>query len=369
MKFIDDLISFSKSVTWKYITWITKPINQVMKAGFFLCILGFGGAGWAALDVEHSSADGTHTSVSLEVSQSKPFWEPLMTCVGLIGLAMVIGESLYIICRRRKVLNIAIEHIALRERISSPLINFVSKESGGSESLSIDLTKCYRSLVVNDPQEALNVTVINLRNTFMAKKDQTGIKDITVHYGGTAPVGLGFLAGFILGNTSHVITWDYNRDSGEWYKLAGYSDTNKPFIDWSSYQPAKEICIIMEISHPVSTGDVRKKISDLSYVKVSMPEIKYDNMASKEKMDAFQLDFREMMKKLNADGVELVHIFCAAQAAFNFCMGRQITKNHPACIVYEYQNSLKEKYPWGVLFNTKDEQSPAIIQGDKATIV
>ncbi|MCI5221536.1 MAG: SAVED domain-containing protein [Candidatus Electrothrix sp. AR4] len=128
-----------------------------------------------------------------------------------------------------------------------------------------------------------------------------------------------------------------------------------------SYQPAKEVCIIMEISHSVSTGDVRRKIPDLPYAKVSMPEIKYDNMASKEKMDAFQVDFREMMKKLNADGVELVHIFCAAQAAFNFCMGRQITKNHPACIVYEYQNSVKEKYPWGVLFNTKDEKSPAIV--------
>jgi hypothetical protein len=117
----------------------------------------------------------------------------------------------------------------------------------------------------------------------------------------------------------------------------------------------------MEISHPVNIEDVRKRIPKMPYVKVSMPEMRYDNMSSKEKVTAFQGEFREMLKKLNADGVETVHIICAAQESFNFCMGRQITKNHPSCVVYEYQNSEEKKYPWGVLFNTKNDNSPAIV--------
>jgi hypothetical protein len=362
MNTLNDLIKFIKSLSWKYITWVTKPVNLVMKAGFFLCLLGFGGAGWASLDINHISPDGTKTNVNLEVSESKPFLPALMTGVGLIGFVMIVGESIYIVCHRRKILNIAIEHIALREKISSPLIDFVSKENGGSESLLIDLTNCYQHFVVKDPQLALNITTINLTTTLNSKRNQEGTKEIKIHYGGTAPTGLGFLAGFILGNTSQVVTWDYNRDSGDWYKLAGYADSNSPITDWSNYHPDKQICLIMEISHPVAISDVEKKLSPIPpYVKVTMPKIEYDNMASKEKMDSFQKEFRETMKRFNTDGVERVHIFCAAQAAFNFCMGRQITKNHPACIVYEYQNSKKEKYPWGVLINTKDENSPAIV--------
>ncbi|MCI5208842.1 MAG: hypothetical protein D3910_08620, partial [Candidatus Electrothrix sp. ATG2] len=213
MNFLNNLIIFIKSASWKYLSRISRPVNLVMKAGFFLCLLGFGGAGWASFDINHVSPDGTKTAIKLEVSESKPFWEPLMTCVGLIGLVMIVGESIYILYRRRKVLNIAIEHIALREKISSPLIDFVSKESGGSESLPIDLTNCYQNFVVKDPQQALKVTEINLTTTLNSKRNQEGTKEIKIHYGGTPPSGLGFFAGFILGNTSKIITWDNNRES------------------------------------------------------------------------------------------------------------------------------------------------------------
>ena len=73
------------------------------------------------------------------------------------------------------------------------------------------------------------------------------------------------------------------------------------------------------------------------------------------------MEFAELLKDLATNGVERVHIFCAAQSSFNFSMGRQVTRNHPAIIVYEYDISHPEKYPWGLLFNTKDITSPAII--------
>ncbi len=49
------------------------------------------------------------------------------------------------------------------------------------------------------------------------------------------------------------------------------------------------------------------------------------------------------MKRLGHDGTKRVHIFCAAQASFNFCMGRQVTRINEI-IVYEYDISSSEKY-------------------------
>lgn len=361
MKNIADLFLFLRSTTWKAIKWITRPVNLIMKAGLSLCLIGFSGANWASFSATYLSENGTASFIKVVSNENNPFIAKIMVGIGIIGLLMVIGETIYIINRRRRILNVAIEHIALREKIASPLISYVSKESGRSDTLPIDLTRCYSGFVVTSPQKALDLTVLNISETLLAQIKQAGTKDVTVHYGGTAPVGLGFLAGFLLGNTSKMIIWDYNRDLGEWYKLGGFVDSNQPYIDREHYQPAEEICLILEISHPVAIEDVQKKVLEMPYIKVSMPNIKYDNMSSKEKVETFQLEFREILKSLNADGVKTVHIFCAAQASFNFCMGRQVTKNHPVCIVYEYLNSSIEKYPWGILFNTKNDNSPVIV--------
>jgi len=83
----------------------------------------------------------------------------------------------------------------------------------------------------------------------------------------------------------------------------------------------------MSISHPVKIEQVRTKVSYPSYIEVTMPEIQYDSMSSIEKITDFEKELAELLKKLAADGTERVHIFCAAQASFNFCMGRQVTRN------------------------------------------
>ncbi|WP_444930628.1 SAVED domain-containing protein [Microbulbifer sp. SSSA002] len=346
-----DIINFLKSFSWKILTWLTKPVNLVMKAGIFLCMTGFGGANLASVEAMHRTADGATTLVSIEANNNSSFLEWALTGVGIIGLLMVIGESIYIIKKRRKILNLTIEHTALREKLGSPLVNSVSRLPGGSDTLPIDLYPYYSNNVVSDPDGATSLTKHSLIDTLRSKIQQAGSREITIHYGGTPPVPLGFLAGYILGNTYKLVTWDYDRDESSWYQLGGYSDSNKPIVDLKDYQATSEVVLIMEISHPVSIEDVRKVAPTFPCIRVTMPDIKYDNMRSLEKVQAFQSEFRELLKRLNSDGVEKVHIFCAAQASFNFSMGRQISRNHPQCIVYEYNRTEQIKYPWGVMIN------------------
>ena len=325
-------------------------------------LIGFGGANWASVSASLSSDSGYNAALSIQGSDNAPLISGVLFCIGLIGLALVLWEVVIILKKRSKIFNIAIEHIALRKRIATPLIDSVNKSVGAAETLPIDLSDCYQNDIVVSPEKALEKTVMFMEDRLSTLSQQTGTKEISIHYGGTPPVGLGFLAGYLIGNTSNVVPWDYNRDDGKWYKLDGYDDSNQPVICWDNYKMNSEVSLLMEISYPVTTEAVGDRLNNGSYVKVSMPEIAHDNMSSMEKLKRFQAEFREVLKKLNADGVKKVHIFCAAQASFNFSLGRQINKNHPTCIIYEYVGGeCDDKYPWGVEINSK-VRPPAIVR-------
>lgn len=346
--------------------WIIKPKNAILGIGRLFFITGFGGLAIKKVAIKYQSTSGESTAFDLSVSDSSTLIDCTLWGIGIVGAIILLGKVIYIVYHRRKTLILGIEHIALKDKIATPLSTTLSQSYQSKvETIPIDLSKYYEHDKLSNPQDALALTKVTLESTLKSKAAEIGNKEIIVVYGGTPPVGLGFLAGYLMPNTYHVEVWDYDRNAKKgknWYKLAGYSDENKPKINLSNYNSAdKEVCLLMGISHPVTIEQIRGKVSCPSYVEITMPEVKYDSMSSIEKLTAFEKEFGELLKKLAADGVEKIHIFCAAQASFNFCMGRQITRNHPEIIVYEYDISLPEKYSWGVLLNTKDSCSPAII--------
>ena len=354
-----DIIQLIISSISKLVDWVTRPINIIMKAGFFLMVLGFGGSLWNYLEVNHTNNNGEITEIVIRNDQGL-IENSILIFLGSLGLLLILREVFYIVRRRQKILNIAVEHVALREKLASPLSKNIHKIEGRSDILPIDLTKCYSGYSVSDPELALNITVIALQQTLPAKVKEAGTNEITIHYGGTPPVALGFLAGSILGDTYKIKTWDYSRDAGDWYSLSEFKGGNKPEISYSNYTPQSEVVLVMEISYPIDIKDVALQFSGMPYILISMIEKKHDNMRSIDKLTEFQSDFRELLKKLNHDGADTVHIFCAAQSSFNFSMGRQINRNHPRCIVYEYDRAHPLKYPWGVLLNNQSGM-PTII--------
>lgn len=356
-----NLLEFLKSFSWKLLNWIIRPKNIPFAIGRIFFVGGFGGGIiFNSLVIKHTTANGDNTEISFSPEQLPSLIQNSLWVFGFIGASILIYELYCSIKDRNKIIVIGIEHIGLRKRIATPLSAFLKNAA----TIPIDLTDCYENDKVSNPQKALDLTKFGIEENLRSKAAEIGNKEITLAYGGMPPVALGFLAGYLMSNTYHVEVWDYNRnakDGKNWYKVDGYGDVNRPIIDNSNYIPDKDVCILMSISHPVTIEQVRVKFSFPSYIEVKMPEIKYDSMSSLEKLTAFEKTFGELLKKLAADGTVRVHIFCAAQASFNFCMGRQVTRNHPAIIVYEYDISSPVKYPWGVLFNTKDDSSPAIV--------
>lgn len=353
-------LEFIKSVFWKILTWVFRPKNAILTVGrlFFTVGLG-GGLLFNNFYLKHSTSNGDNTEISFGTDQIPYYIQNSLWVIGFLGTIILIAEVFYIAIERSKTKIIGVEHIGLRKRIATPLSSSIKK----AYTIPIDLTDCYENDKVSNPKKALELTKYGIEETVRLKAAEIGNHDVTIAYGGIPPVGFGFLAGYLMSNTYHVEVWDYNRnakDGNNWYKVEGYADANRPIIDRSHYVTDKDVCLLMSISHPVSIAQVRAKFAYPSYVDIKLPDIKYDSMSSIEKLKDFEIEFAELLKSLAADGVERVNIFCAAQSSFNFSMGRQVTRNHPAIIVYEYDISHPEKYPWGVLFNTKDGTSPAI---------
>ena len=351
---------FLKSCISKFLTWFTRTKNIAVTVGTLFFITGFGGLAIGSFLLENKLYDGTTTKIQITANETPQFINYLLWCIGIIGFFILSYVVIDFFRQKQKNVVIGVEHIGLKKRIATPLSSFLGK----SETIPIDLTVCYENDKVSNPKKALELTKFSIEETLKSKSEQIGNQEVTIVYGGTPPVGLGFFAGYLMANTYQVEVWDYDRyakNGKNWYKVDGYADANRPIIDNSNYAPDKDVCLLMSISHSVTIEQVRVKFSFPSYIEVKMPDIKYDSMSSIEKISDFEKEFGELLKKLAADGTERVHIFCGAQASFNFCMGRQVTRNHPAIIVYEYDISNSEKYPWGVLFNTKDDTSPAIV--------
>lgn len=354
-------IEYIKSLFWKILTWVIRPKNAILAVGRLFLTVGLGGGLlFNNFNIKHSTANGDNTEISFGTDEIPYYIQNLLWGIGVLGALILISEVIYIATGRSKTKVIDVEHIGLRKRIATPL----SSSINNAYTIPIDLTDCYGNDKVLNPKKTLDLTKYGIEETLRLKAAEIGNHDVTIVYGGTPPVGLGFLAGYLMSNTYHVDVWDYNRNAKNgknWYKVEGYADANRPIIDRSNYVPDQDVCLLISISHPVSIAQVRAKFVYPSYIDIKLPEIKYDSMSSIEKLRDFEMEFAELLKNLAADGVERVHIFCAAQSSFNFSMGRQVTRNHPAIIVYEYDISDPKKYPWGVLFNTKDSSSPAII--------
>lgn len=323
-----------------------------MIIGRFLVTIGISGlVTVTALKVSYLTSDGSELSLSLQDSDL-PFYVTLTLILFTIsGIVLLIIDAISYIKDRKETNNIVIEHVAIYRPLSTSLANTVSSLHGRVNTTVIDISKSYCNGILAQPSEALMTTKVMIDNALHAQVNASGTNRAVIHYGGTPPVSLGFYSGYLIGNTSNVNLWDYDRNACVWHSLDRGFDDNRPVIDQDGFDQSKnEVAIFMSISFDVEPSAIECSPTS-SIIKIRMPEIHHDNMSSLSKLNDFCSAFRSLINNLSQHKINKVHIFCAAQASFNFSIGRQITKNHPTFVVYEYVHSSKVKYPWGIEFN------------------
>jgi len=343
-----------KLLSWidAYVRWYTRPKSKLMVTGRSLVSIGvIGLIGVAAFKFTYAAPDGTQLKFSVQESDLPLHMTAVLLSITALGVLLIIVDAIIFIKDSKEVKNILVEHIALYPPLSTSFAATVTNAYGRVTSNIIDISKFYEDRVLSKPQEAINITHVLLESALGAHASATGNSKAVVHYGGTPPVSFGFYAGYLVGNTTKVVLWDYERNTGIWHPLDRGFDDNRPEICFDEYQEgSNEVALLMSISFDVDMA-ARACATTKSFVTITMPEIQHDNMSSLSKLNDFLVEFRKLLNRLSRDGVERVHVYCAAQASFNFSIGQQITKNHPSFVVYEYVHSSEEKYPWGLEFN------------------
>lgn len=346
----------------RLIKWYTRPKSKIYIAGKFLVITGLSLIGvTTALKFAIKTPEGLEVTASFIGNDTGIFIFSISAIFVVVGFVFILLDAIRDINNNKKANIILVEHTALFKTLSSSFLSTVTKAQGKVRSVKIDISEHYKEGVLNNPEEAVNDTRVILKKALQSLADATGNEDASIHYGGTPPVCLGLYSGFLVGNTTNVTLWDYDRDLSEWHPLDRSYDSNHPQINTTEYDKTnKKVCLVFNISFDIEI-QARSMLPADSIVTIRMPQISHDNMSSLSKLKKFKREFRDLLNQFTQDGIQEMHIFCAAQSSFNFAIGQQITKNHPSCFVYEYVNSKNKPYPWALKFNDKSSSLPMVV--------
>ena len=157
-------------------------------------------------------------------------------------------------------------------------------------------------------------------------------RDLTLVYGGIAPVPFTFLAGVLIDDESVVFIFDWDRHTEAWRQLDG-SDDGKRFrgsgLDKIPVD-TPEVALAVSVSYSVIGNDVRGKVGGIPFVALDLEGGSPDCHWSEEKQCALGSQFLDTVISLGNRGVECIHLFLAAQNSVAFRFGRLYGQAKPA---------------------------------------
>lgn len=266
---------------------------------------------------------------------------------------------------RRKV--VVVELRGLRDSEGNALVEEVPASiPGRREALLINLRQGIKDGEIIHPESALR-ELMSLPNSIRQRTNGFDRGDLTIAYGGLAPVPLTFLAGVLIDDEGAVQIFDWDRQTGAWRELDG-TDDGKRFKRLGMRnvpQNSPEVCLAISVSYRVRVEDVRAKINNAPIVTLELENGSPDAHWSEEKQEALGSQFLDTVIGLSNQGVKHIHLFLAAQSSVVFRLGRLYDKrNLPQIVVYQYHRGDSPPYPWGVAMPVCGVDQPAITNGN-----
>ena len=260
---------------------------------------------------------------------------------------------------------VVIEVRGLRDRSGSPLIDAVPPRlKGHRDDLPLDLRQGIKDGEIVAPEAALE-HLISLPVDLRRRENSVDRRDLTVVYGGLAPVPFTFLTGVLIDDEAPIVILDWDRHREAWRELNGVDDGNRfqvTGLDRVRGDGTTEIALAVSVSYEVHFADIAPRIGEMPVVQLTLEGGSVDCHWSEEKQRALGAQFLDTVRALKNHRVKRVHLFLAAQNSVVFRFGRLYDKrNFPEVIVYQYQSASQPSYPWGALMPVSGLERPRIV--------
>ena len=350
------------------IDWIFRrhsPGLSAMRIGLGCLTLSFG-AGWA-LDLSLPIREGV-LDLAFDSSGGTPNCIVYGLCV--VGVFLIVAGFLLEVSRykgdqrrfdRKKV--IVIEARGLRDASDAPLLEAVpSSLEGHRDHVLVDIRQRVEDGEIVAPKAALG-NLTSLPSDLKRRVNGFDRRDVTLVYGGLAPVPFTFLTGLLIDDEGAVQILDWDRHAGVWRRL-DESDDGKRFRlsgPESIQRDTSEVALAVSVSYRVNSDDVRSRVGNVPIVTLSLEGGSPDCHWSEHKQRALGTQFLNTVISLGNLGIRRIHLFLAAQNSIAFRFGRLYDKrNLPELIVYQYFRAGTPPYSWGVLMPVCGIDSPII---------
>ncbi|EMV8790393.1 SAVED domain-containing protein [Escherichia coli] len=345
-------MEFLKNCAYMLIKWFTrqrKPPFIFLAAGLGLLKL-TGGFSWQVMlnfknyGITASSPEGNFITSVL---------------VPLLGIALCITGTVWAICgaitdwkrnARKRVLLIRGE--GLRNVARSSIDTQIKQRFPGQLShLDINITQNLRDGYVIQPAETFRNYVQPLSRNLVQHVGALAPGDTEIVYAGMLPVPFLFWIGNVLDDKGPVVLYDWDRASESWQLISD----DKP-DDGDSFQhettikgSIEDVVIAVSFSYHADLSNIQRCFSGIRVEHLYLNHINFNNHWSINKQQRLSMQFIEFVKSLEAQGTKRIHLVLVAPSSVIVNFGRRYdSRNLPEIIVYQYEKSDADTYPWGI---------------------
>ena len=190
----------------------------------------------------------------------------------------------------------------------------------------IDIRSRIRDGQVHDPTGALEEVDSRFRLMPGELVSRTN-DDVSLVFGGLAPVPMTFLAGVHLDDESSAERLDWSRDREAWRALDGDDDGDRFVItEHAPTEGAGELVLCVSISYPVDVAAARAAFPDAASIEMRLTDLHVDNHWSRDKQRALAQEFLGVLTRNSH--IRRVHLHLAAQASVAFLFGQRYDKRN-----------------------------------------
>lgn len=341
-----------------------------------LTVLGLALGGWKVAAAYGDATTGA--SFLFATGEGTP---TILTYAGFLIATVLIAISVFLLIRdantalaekradaeakqRRRV--VVVEQRGLLARIDSPLVDAVPETLGGRrDTLPLDQTAAVRDGVAD--RGVLIEYARHLRRDIRQRLGDVAPSDVSIVYGGVAPIPMTFLVGAILDDEGAVMVMDWDRVPARWRVLDGQDDGDRFLIqgleDVQAMVP--EVFLAVSASYLVDEDAIRSLAEGAPLVRLTASNPVPNTHWSEAKQTAMAEQFLTVMGRLTSLGVGRVHLFLAGANSFVFNLGRTYDgRNMPELVVYQYEKSSPVRYPWGIRLPRHGEPEPGLAIND-----